>query len=123
MAPRLRDSSEAILILSRVAYNLHAQSRVNDMRRSEFANLAGETTLKVTSHAGARPTADELFNWLREDAGVFSRFGTDSFGFLHKSFQEYLAAMEIAKRRGQLLASAREENQRRVVVPRHRFSA
>jgi formylglycine-generating enzyme required for sulfatase activity len=105
MAPRLRDPSEAVLILSRVAYNLHAQSRVNDMRRSEFANLAGETVLKVTSHASARPTAEELFNWLLEDAGVFSRFGTDSFGFLHKSFQEYLAAVEIAKKRGRLLHS------------------
>jgi HEAT repeat protein len=82
---------------------LHFQEHCPDNRahRSKLADIAAQF---LVDEAGLKPEearskADKLLDLIRDVAGLFVERGEDEYGFFHLTFQEYLAARYITKKR------------------------
>ena len=89
------NAREARSLLQPVALWLHKQ----DQRRSAKFEQIIEVIQKPLEELGnTRMDAYSLFMNIRDRSGIFTGYSHDEYGFIHLSFQEYLAAEEIRNR-------------------------
>jgi len=93
----------SLAILRRLALALHDAERKYDLTPDEFAKLAAPT-LRAAAKPGATPkTPSTVLDWLHRGAGVLAEYTPRRYGFMHLGLQEYLTAVEIARRGGALV--------------------
>ena len=104
---QLRDKDDVIGLLSPIAFSIHRDSPDGTIEETDFdgqcrARLQGDEY--GLTEREARTEIRQLKRFLREQTGFFHEKGIDDvsrkrlFGFLHQTFQEYLAAIEVANR-------------------------
>ncbi|MEM9457946.1 MAG: SUMF1/EgtB/PvdO family nonheme iron enzyme [Myxococcota bacterium] len=104
-AKRLKVSvpaKEARKILQPVALWLHEQ---NGRTRATAEELREPIETVLTAQGTSEKTAHELLRSIRNESGLLTGWGDDSYGFMHLGFQEYLAACEL---RARALVNSRE---------------
>lgn len=92
--------------LARVAFAMHERptvSLVSEDRLKELVKRARtDLGLPCSSTDGTKDQAAQFVRFICEEVGLLDRKGQyqgdDHFGFLHLSFQEYFAALELARR-------------------------
>jgi hypothetical protein len=105
-ASQLKDKNEIIEILAPIAFEIH-QNKSNALLEEKefvesflwnFKNMHSNTT-----DEDAQRECREFINFLRQQAGFFYEKGVDDegnsfYGFIHLTFEEYLAAIELASK-------------------------
>ncbi len=91
------DDKETIKILAPLAYWMHAHRPSGTARRAE---LEREITRHFTDRRKfvieeAEREAHRFLNDVREYSGLLAERGPDAYGFVHVTFEEYLAARHI----------------------------
>ncbi len=93
-------------ILSPIAYYIHENYSDGLITETEFRKLLVSnysTVLNDKDLRNANRQCEEVINYLREDSGFFYEKGLNEdgeslFGFVHLTFEEYFAAIEIVQR-------------------------
>jgi hypothetical protein len=98
------DSAKARDLLSRIAWHLHGEDDRTHAPREELATLV-DTPVREFNDARLGETGDRFIEQMRHDCGILASAGQGKFGFLHLTFQEYLAA-SYALREGQVAVVA-----------------
>ncbi len=93
--PILLDAPQALVLLRPLAWHLH---RTEGRREAALAELL--PVLAEPLRALQRDPGDgaQLLEAIREQSGVLVSVGQGAYGFLHLSFQEYLAALHVQDR-------------------------
>ncbi|MFN5197643.1 MAG: NACHT domain-containing protein, partial [Planctomyces sp.] len=88
------DSEAAQSVLARLAWWLHQTEQRTAGEPEELAAEAAEGLQQVSQQSGLGLDGAQFLQRMREESGIlaFSGAGTGRLGFLHLSFQEYLAA-------------------------------
>lgn len=104
---QLKEKDDVIEILSPIAFHIHDSSPEGLIEEKDFyaqcSMIFRREEYALTSTEIKREVR-ELIRFLREQSGFFHEKGIDDssrsryFGFLHQTFQEYLAAIEIINR-------------------------
>ena len=101
---QLKDKDDVIEILSPIAFYIHETSPEGLIEEKDFYAQCKKTFQREEYDLNEREIKQEikdLIRFLREQSGFFHEKGIDEstgtrfFGFLHQTFQEYLAAIEI----------------------------
>ena len=100
---RLKDKIEIIEILAPLAFEIHQNKSRGIIEEREFEGLFFQYFKLLHSNANEhemRREFKEFTNFLRKDAGFFYEKGEDEvgnklFGFMHLTFEEYFAAIEM----------------------------
>lgn len=103
---KLKDKSEIIEILAPIAFQIHESKSNALIEEKEFVEsfLVNFKNIHTsTSDMEAKRECREFIDFLREEAGFFYEKGEDEegnrfYGFIHLTFQEYLAAIELVSR-------------------------
>ncbi|RMD64223.1 hypothetical protein D6833_04660, partial [Candidatus Parcubacteria bacterium] len=90
----LLDADEAIQVLRPLAYEMHVNAKKDELPRHEVEGILQKELQKVKPELSAA----RLLENIRDRAGVLVGSGADHFMFQHKSFREFLTALEIANR-------------------------
>lgn len=101
---QLKDRQDVIDILSPIAFHIHKYRPEGIIEESEFDNQC-KSLLQGDEYGftaqESKIEIKELKKFLREQTGFFHEKGVNEvsnerlFGFLHQTFQEYLAAIEV----------------------------
>lgn len=103
---QLKDKNEIIEVLAPIAFEIHKNKSNALIEEKEFE----ETFLKYfkdihtkTSNEDAKKECREFINFLRKETGFFYEKGEDDegnrfYGFMHLTFEEYLAAIEMVSK-------------------------
>ncbi len=86
---------EGSRILQPVALWMHGKE---GRTRAKASELVPQIDPVLKSVGWARGTADEFLRTIRDESGLLTGWDQEHFGFMHLSFQEYLAAREIRNR-------------------------
>ncbi|MCP3920020.1 MAG: SUMF1/EgtB/PvdO family nonheme iron enzyme [bacterium] len=89
------DADTARRLLQPVAHWLHSEEKRTRASAAELEPIVGGA---LASLGLAERSAKELLERIRDESGLLTGWGQDSFGFLHLGFQEFLAARHIANR-------------------------
>ncbi len=90
----LLDADQAIQVLRPLAYYMHVKAQKDELPRSEVVKILQNALQQVKPAL----SAGALLENIRDRAGVLVGSGADHFMFQHKSFREFLTALEIANR-------------------------
>ena len=103
---QLKDKNEIIEILAPIAFEIHQNKSKALIEEKEFAEsfLANFMSIHTnTSSESAKRECRGFIDFLREQAGFFYEKGVDDegnrfYGFIHLTFEEYLAAIELVSK-------------------------
>ena len=103
---RLKDKNEMIEILAPIAFEIHENKSNGLIEEKEFEHSFLLNFKKIhtnTPEETAKRECREFINFLRQQAGFFYEKGIDDednrfYGFIHLTFEEYLAAIELLSR-------------------------
>ncbi|GAA2745104.1 NACHT domain-containing protein [Kitasatospora cinereorecta] len=100
---------EQLAVLQRIAYWLTV-NRLSEGGRPDAVRLI-ERLHSSFSGAARAFSASQVFTHLLNRSGLLAETGPDTFQFIHRSFQDHLAALEFAEERsfGLLLSNAGDE--------------
>jgi len=98
------DSAKARDLLSRIAWHLHEVDDRTHAPREELAALV-DTAVREFNDPRLGENGDQFIAQMRNDCGILASAGQGKLGFLHLTFQEYLAASH-ALREGQVAVVA-----------------
>ncbi|GAA2779551.1 hypothetical protein GCM10010441_00240 [Kitasatospora paracochleata] len=100
---------EQLAVLQRIAYWLTV-NRLSEGGRSDALRLIDRLRSSFSGPSRA-VSADQVFTHLLNRSGLLTEPGSDTFAFVHRTFQDYLAAREFAEERsfGLLLGNAGDE--------------
>ncbi len=90
-------------LMESLAYWIHTQGNTGDREGGTLIDkdeliqkLCQEIkTLKQLQHYEAKAEADRFVKFIRDRTGLLNEQGQDCYAFVHKTFQEYLAAQDI----------------------------
>jgi HEAT repeat protein len=99
----LQSDDDWLYVMKKVAYHVH---RLDEGKRLESGTLIGKDdlikvigdeirSLKDCSLQDAKTEAKGFLQFIKDRTGLLLEQGLDTYGFVHKTFQEYLAAEEI----------------------------
>ena len=103
---QLKDKNEIIEILAPIAYEIHKNKSNALIEEKEFEEsflLNFKNIHTNTLDEDAKRECKEFISFLRQQAGFFYEKGVDDegnryYGFIHLTFEEYLAAIELVSR-------------------------
>ena len=103
---QLKDKNEIIEILAPIAYEIHQNKSNALIEEKEFEEsflLNFKNIHTNTLDEDAKRECKEFISFLRQQAGFFYEKGVDDegnryYGFIHLTFEEYLAAIELVSR-------------------------
>jgi energy-coupling factor transporter ATP-binding protein EcfA2 len=103
---QLKDKNEIIEILAPIAFEIHKNKSNALIEEKEFEESFLSCFKGIhtnTSNDDAKKECREFINFLRQQAGFFYEKGEDDegnrfYGFIHLTFEEYLAAIELVSR-------------------------
>ena len=103
---QLKDKNEIIEILAPIAFEIHQNKSNALIEGKEFVESFLRNFKNIhtnTSDEDAKRECSEFINFLREQAGFFYEKGVDDegnrfYGFIHLTFEEYLAAIELVSK-------------------------
>ncbi len=103
---QLKDKSEIIEILAPIAFEIHQNKSKGLIEEKEFVGSFLWNFRNIhtnTSDEDAKKECREFIDFLREQAGFFYEKGVDDegnrfYGFIHLTFEEYLAAIELVSK-------------------------
>jgi HEAT repeat protein len=99
LGDRRLDAKEVVQVLGWVAFWMHANRPGGLVEREKLEELIADRLLEeslVMEEEKASKSAAEFVDLMREQMGLMVEKGLKQFGFVHLSFQEYLAARYIA---------------------------
>lgn len=98
------DKDETQAVLEELALYFHEQREENRAPRSDILDVISAFLVEsqALSAEEANQKAQALLDLIREVAGLLIDRGNDEYGFFHLSFQEYLSARAITRRRSEL---------------------
>ena len=101
LGERRLDEREIVNVLAPVAFAMHQRQPGGLI---SCAELEAQVTRVLAERRGeppdrARKLASDFVNLIREQVGLLLERGPDQFGFMHLTFEEYLAARYIASKR------------------------
>ena len=91
------DAEAAQAVLARVAWWMHQEQDRTAAPLDELAEEAGKGLAEVSPSSGLGRDARSFLERMRDEAGILAMEGEGRCGFLHLSFQEYLAAEHAAR--------------------------
>ena len=100
---RLKDRVEIIEILSPIAFHIHSTSPSGLIGEDEFFDMMVKLMVERLGYDEkiARKEARDFKKYIEEECGIFLEKGKEEFkslyGFLHLTFQEYLASLELIR--------------------------
>ncbi|WP_457031230.1 NACHT domain-containing protein [Kitasatospora sp. P5_F3] len=110
VAEKLKPSeSEQLALLRRIAHWLVRNNQVEGERATAIKQIgAALTSLPALARQG---DAEQVYTHLLNRSGLLAETSTDTFQFIHRTFQDYLAALEFREQGdfGLLTAMANEE--------------
>ncbi len=86
------DADAAQSVLARVAWWMHQQQDRTSAPLDELAREAEQGLAQVAASSGLTRDGGAFLQRMRDEAGILAMEGEGRCGFLHLSFQEYLAA-------------------------------
>lgn len=103
---QLKDKSEIIEILAPIAFEIHKTKSNALIEEAEFKQEFLKYFQDIhtnTSSPEAKQTCNEFIQFLRQQTGFFYEKGVDDdgnrfYGFMHLTFEEYLAAIEFVSK-------------------------
>lgn len=103
---RIKDKTEIIEILAPIAFEIHQNKSNTLIEEQEFIELFityFKSIHQNTTDKEAKNECKEFIDFLRKEAGFFYEKGVDDagnsfYGFIHLTFEEYLAAIEFISR-------------------------
>ena len=103
---QLKDKNEIIEILAPIAYEIHQNKSNALIEEKEFEEsflLNFKNIHTNTLDEDAKKECKEFISFLRQQTGFFYEKGVDDdghryYGFIHLTFEEYLAAIELVSR-------------------------
>jgi energy-coupling factor transporter ATP-binding protein EcfA2 len=103
---QLKDKAEIIEILAPIAFEIHKTKSNALIEESEFRKEFLKYFQGIhtnTSLSEAKQTCNEFIQFLRQQTGFFYEKGVDDdgnrfYGFMHLTFEEYLAAIEFVSK-------------------------
>lgn len=103
---QLQDKTEIIEILAPIAFGIHETKSNALIEESEFKDEFLKYFLEIhtnTTKVEAKKTCKEFIGFLRQQTGFFYEKGVDDdgsrfYGFMHLTFEEYLAAIEFVSK-------------------------
>lgn len=103
---QLKDKSEIIEILAPIAFEIHRTKSNALIEETEFKQEFLKYFQVIhtnTSLTDAKKTCNEFIQFLRQQTGFFYEKGVDDdgnrfYGFMHLTFEEYLAAIEFVSK-------------------------
>ena len=84
-------------VLSSVAWWLHDQEGRTSQSVEELGVVAGEALADLAPGAGLGRDGVEFVKRMRDESGVLTMWGAGECGFMHLTFQEYLAGFHAAR--------------------------
>ncbi|MFC1572677.1 SUMF1/EgtB/PvdO family nonheme iron enzyme [Candidatus Eisenbacteria bacterium] len=90
------DTEAAETVLARVAWWMHQQQDRTAAPLDELAEVAASGLAEVSPTTGLGRDARAFLERMRDESGILAMEGEGRWGFLHLSFQEYLAAEHAA---------------------------
>ena len=100
---KLKDKNDIIEILSPIAFHIHSTSPSGLIGEDEFFDMIVKLVVERLGYneRDARREAKEFKKYIEEECGLFLEKGKEEFkslyGFLHLTFQEYLASLELIR--------------------------
>jgi len=91
------DAEAAQAVLARVAWWMHQEQDRTSAPLDQLAAEAGEGLAEVSEKSGLGRDGQAFLERMRDEAGILALAGEGRCGFLHLSFQEYLAADHATK--------------------------
>jgi formylglycine-generating enzyme required for sulfatase activity len=91
------DAEAAQAVLARVAWWMHQEQDRTSAPLEELVAEAGEGLAEVSEKSGLGRDGRAVLERMRDEAGILALAGEGRCGFLHLSFQEYLAADHATK--------------------------
>ncbi|MFD0571610.1 NACHT domain-containing protein [Kitasatospora gansuensis] len=107
--------SEQLALLRRIAHWLVRNNQVEGERATAIRQIdAALASLPALARQG---DAEQVYTHLLNRSGLLAETSTDTFQFIHRTFQDYLAALEFREQGdfGLLTAMAREESWQDVI--------
>ena len=103
---QLKDKSEIIEILAPIAFEIHRTKSNALIEEAEFKQEFLKYFQDIHTNASlpeAKQTCNEFIQFLRQQTGFFYEKGVDDdgnrfYGFMHLTFEEYLAAIEFVSK-------------------------
>jgi len=103
---QLKDKAEIIEIIAPIAFEIHKTKSNALIEETEFEQQFLKYFRNIhtnTSEAEAKQTCKEFIKFLRQQTGFFYEKGIDDdgnrfYGFMHLTFEEYLAAIEFVSK-------------------------
>ncbi|MEK7728557.1 MAG: SUMF1/EgtB/PvdO family nonheme iron enzyme, partial [candidate division KSB1 bacterium] len=91
------DDRETVKILAPLAYWMHANRPSGTARRAELERIIANHFIerRKLSFEDAEREAERFLNDVRQFSGLLAERGPDAYGFVHLTFEEYLAARHI----------------------------
>jgi predicted NACHT family NTPase len=101
LGERRFDERQIVRILAPVAFWMHEHKPAGLISREELAGLIARHFKEKEGKTAreAKKLADDFIALMQQVAGLLVERGQDQFGFLHLTFQEYLAARYLAERK------------------------
>ena len=91
------DPGAAECVLSSVAWWLHEEEGRTSRTVAELGVVAGKGLVDLSSDSGLGRDGEEFIRRMRDESGVLAMHGGGQCGFLHLTFQEYLAGSHAAR--------------------------
>ena len=92
--PLAFDAQQALRLLQPLAWYLHSGER----READLEELLPELTIPLREQQRDPEDGRRMLEAIRDQSGVLVSLGQGAYGFLHLSFQEYLAALHAQDR-------------------------
>ncbi|MFC1763591.1 SUMF1/EgtB/PvdO family nonheme iron enzyme [Planctomycetota bacterium] len=94
--PRLQLSLKKMLkVLARVAFNCHAQQLASGGKSSETADISRGDLFEELEQDFGTDIAGKIIEYIQYRAGILQGKDNRTISFMHRTFQEYLAARHI----------------------------
>ncbi|MER0216191.1 MAG: NACHT domain-containing protein [Nitrosomonas sp.] len=95
------DKDQTQAVLEEIALQLHENYPENRIPRKQLTGIVSQflTTQQGMAESEAEHKADQLLNLIRDVSGLLIDRGNEEFGFFHLTFQEYLAARAITRKK------------------------
>jgi predicted NACHT family NTPase len=91
------DPEAAEGVLSTVAWWLHGQESRTSQTVEELGAVATKSLADLAPGAGLGRDGVEFIRRMRDESGILAMWGAGQCGFLHLTFQEYLAGFHAAR--------------------------
>ena len=95
------DKDQTQAVLEEIALQLHENYPENRIPRKQLTGIVSRflTTQQGMAESEAEHKAGQLLNLIRDVSGLLIDRGNDEYGFFHLTFQEYLAARAITRKK------------------------